>query len=88
MIRISFTVLLFVSIFFLNCKKDPDTKSEKIILYQLLCPNGITACYDQCANTSGFSDGQTTGTEYYAFKSCTSNCDAFCSLSFLFISDN
>ncbi len=81
-----FTGILFLATFFLYCKKDPDTRQEKIILYQLLCPRGSEACYNDCANQTGISDGNITGSEYKSFQSCTSLCDSYCNLSFLLIS--
>ncbi len=73
------------AILFSYCQKDPDPKLEKITLYLLLCPDGIEACYNDCANRSGLSDGNITGTEYSGFSTCKSQCDAYCNLSFLFI---
>lgn len=75
------------AIFFLQCKKDPDTKTEKLMLYFLLCPNGTDACYNDCASSNGLSDGQITGVEYKKFESCKSQCDAYCNTTFLFIED-
>ncbi|MFN3604392.1 MAG: hypothetical protein ACK4UJ_06760 [Leptonema sp. (in: bacteria)] len=80
-----FIFLYFFAILFLSCKKDPDTTTEKIILYNLFCAQGINACYDSCAESTGFSDSTITGTEYNNFKSCTSSCDFYCNLSFLLI---
>ncbi len=80
-----FLFLLFVFAIFFSCKKDSDTKTEKVFLYLLLCPNGIDSCYNDCANNNGISDGSITGVEYKNFESCKSQCDVYCNTSFLFI---
>jgi hypothetical protein len=78
---------LSIAIFFLSCKKDPDIKTEKLMIYLLLCPNGADACYNDCANSSGISDGTITGVEFNQFSTCKSQCDAYCNTSFLLIKD-
>lgn len=80
-----FRIFIFFAIFFLDCKKDPDTKTERLLLYQLLCPQGSEVCYNDCASSTGISDGSITGTEYKNFQSCTFLCDSFCNLSFLLV---
>ncbi len=80
-----FISILLFAIFFSFCQKDPDTKLEKITIYLLLCPNGTDACYNDCANSTGLSDGNVTGTDFNNFSTCKSQCDAYCNLSFLFI---
>jgi hypothetical protein len=86
-INIILLFLFSIAIIFLNCKKDPDTKTEKLVLYFLLCPNGLNACYNDCADRTGLSDGQVTGEDYNNFNSCKSQCDVYCNTSFLFIQD-
>ncbi len=79
-------IVLFIfvnSIFFSHCQKDPDTKTERLIIYSLLCPNGIDACYANCTA----SNNPITGSDYKNLSSCTSLCDTYCSLSFLLVED-
>jgi len=80
---------LFLIVCFLGltaCKKDESELEQKIITYQLLCPAGIDACYNECGQSSGISDGTATGAEMRAFTTCTNQCDLMCNTSFLFLS--
>jgi hypothetical protein len=83
--RIAVLPLVSMLVVAAACKKDESKLPEKIALYQLLCPAGIDACYNDCGTSSGVSSGTVTGEELRAFNTCTSRCDILCDTSFLLL---
>ncbi|MCB1169568.1 MAG: hypothetical protein KDK25_04505 [Leptospiraceae bacterium] len=82
--RIAIILLVFIAILSAGqCKKDPDTTTEALVEYLVLCPTGIDACYNDCGTSTGYP-GQ--GSDFRAFQTCTAQCDAKCSTSALFLS--
>lgn len=81
---LSLVAALHVSV---ACKKDESKLPEKLAVYQLLCPSGIDACYNDCGTSSGVSSGGAAGEELRAFNACAAQCDVVCDTRFLFVAE-
>lgn len=71
-----------------SCEEDESELPQKIVIYKLLCPNGVTACYQACEASVGNGDNIVQVDEKEAYDSCASTCDVNCDTSFLYMMVN